>query len=77
MKNGFHKKTHDTLNLELQSMISVAAISSKSEQKDMFSISNSECGMRGDLAIFDCPQSKSNGKHDSRTYIPSDSVWLL
>jgi len=73
MKNGFQKKTHDALNLEIQSMISVAGISSKREQKDMFRISNPECGMRGDLTVFECPQSTSNGKHDGHTYLPVQS----
>ena len=39
----------------------------------MFRISNPECGMRGDLTIFECPQSTSNGKHDGHTYIPVQS----
>ena len=59
---GYQKVTHDSLNIEIQSLLSVAGISSKREEKDSFRLHDPSSGLKGDLTIFNFPQSASKGK---------------
>jgi hypothetical protein len=59
---GYQKVTHDSLNIEIQSLLSVAGISSKREERDSFRLHDPNNGLKGDLTIFNFPQSSSKGK---------------
>ena len=62
-KLGWYQKvTHDSLSTEIQSLLSVAGTSSKREEKDSFRLHGPSSGLKGDLAIFNFPQSTSKGK---------------
>ena len=59
---GHQKVTRDSLNIEIQSLLSVAGISSKREERDSFRLHDPNNGLKGDLTIFNFPQSSSKGK---------------
>ena len=55
---------HDALNLEIQSMLSVAGICSTREERGIFQTNSLDCNNRGDLTVLNLSQStaKQNGK---------------
>ena len=63
-KGGYRIQTHDALNLEIQSMLSVAGICSTREERGIFQTNSLDCKRRGDLTVLNLSQStvKQDGK---------------
>ena len=63
-KGGYRIKTHDALNLEIQSILSVAGICSTREERGIFHTNTFDCNKRGDLTVLNLSQStvKQDGK---------------
>ena len=57
-------QTHDALNLEIQSMLSVAGICSTREERGNFQTNTFDCNERGDITVLNLSQStvKQDGK---------------
>ena len=56
--------THDALNLEIQSILTVAGICSTREERGIFQTNTFDCNKRGDLTVLNLSQStvKQDGK---------------
>ena len=63
-KGGYRIQTHDALNLEIQSMLSVAGICSTREERGIFQTNTFDCNKRGDLTVLNLSQ--STGKKDGK-----------
>ena len=63
-KGGYRIQTHDALNLEIQSMLSVAGICSTREERGICQTNSLDCNKRGDLTVLNLFQStaKQDGK---------------
>ena len=63
-KGGYRIQTHDALNLEIQSMLSVAGICSTREERGIFQTNSFDCNKRGDITVLIISQStaKQDGK---------------
>ena len=64
VKGEYRIQTHDALNLEIQSMLSVAGICSKRKERGIFQTNTFDCNKRGDLTVLNLSQSivKKDGK---------------
>ena len=63
-KGGYRIQIQDALNLEIQSMLSVAGICSTREERGIFQTNTFDCNKRGDLTVLNLSQStaKQDGK---------------
>ena len=63
-QGGYRIQTHDALNLEIQSILSVAGICFTREERGIFQTSTFDCNKRGDLTALNLSQStvKQDGK---------------
>ena len=74
-KGGYRIQTHDALNLEIQSMLSVAGICSTREKRGIFQTNSLDCNKRGDLTVLNLSQStaKQDGKKPTTLPFVSDN----
>ena len=63
-KGGYRIRTHDAVNMEIQSMLSIASICSTREEREIFQTNSLDCNMRGDLTVLNLSHStvKQDGK---------------
>ena len=69
-KGGYRIQTHDALNLEIQSMLSVAGICSTREERGIFQTNSLDCNKRGDLTVLNLSQSTAKQDTKKPTTLP-------
>ena len=69
-KGGYRIQTHDALNLEIQSMLSVAGICSTREERGIFQPNSLDCNKRGDLTFLNVSQSTAKQDGKKQTTLP-------
>ena len=75
-KGGYRIQTHDALNLEIQSMLSIAGICSTRDERGIFQTNWLDCNKRGDLTFLNVSQStaKQDGKKQTNPpFVPDNS----